>query len=203
MGVAKAALEASVRYLATDLGPQNIRVNAISAGPIKTLAAAGHLGLLEHPAGLPRARAAAAQRRARPRSPTRRCFCSGPASRGITGEIADGRRRLSRRRASRPLTPASDLAPLLDPDPRAATPSSSSSFGISCDERRRAADEAQRRRIVDERREIGAPDSAARARPAVVADVARDRLAQLDAARRAASARSSSSYANSSGVRAL
>ena len=41
MGVAKAALEASVRYLATDLGPKNIRVNAISAGPIKTLAASG------------------------------------------------------------------------------------------------------------------------------------------------------------------
>jgi enoyl-[acyl-carrier protein] reductase I len=41
MGVAKAALEASVRYLAADLGPQNIRVNAISAGPIKTLAASG------------------------------------------------------------------------------------------------------------------------------------------------------------------
>jgi enoyl-[acyl-carrier protein] reductase I len=41
MGVAKAALEASVRYLAVDLGKQNIRVNAISAGPIKTLAASG------------------------------------------------------------------------------------------------------------------------------------------------------------------
>ena len=41
MGVAKAALEASVRYLASDLGKNNIRVNAISAGPIKTLAAAG------------------------------------------------------------------------------------------------------------------------------------------------------------------
>src|SRR3954466_15188948 len=41
MGIAKAALEASVRYLAADLGPQNIRVNAISAGPIKTLAASG------------------------------------------------------------------------------------------------------------------------------------------------------------------
>ncbi len=41
MGVAKAALEASVRYLAADLGPQDIRVNAISAGPIKTLAASG------------------------------------------------------------------------------------------------------------------------------------------------------------------
>jgi len=41
MGVAKAALEMSVRYLAADLGPKGIRVNAISAGPIKTLAAAG------------------------------------------------------------------------------------------------------------------------------------------------------------------
>jgi enoyl-[acyl-carrier protein] reductase I len=41
MGVAKAALEASVRYLAADLGARNIRVNAISAGPIKTLAASG------------------------------------------------------------------------------------------------------------------------------------------------------------------
>ena len=41
MGVAKAALEASVRYLAADLGEQKIRVNAISAGPIKTLAFAG------------------------------------------------------------------------------------------------------------------------------------------------------------------
>ncbi|OYW87700.1 MAG: enoyl-ACP reductase, partial [Sphingobium sp. 32-64-5] len=41
MGVAKAALETSVKYLAADLGPENIRVNAISAGPIKTLAASG------------------------------------------------------------------------------------------------------------------------------------------------------------------
>ena len=41
MGVAKAALEASVKYLAYDLGPKNIRVNSISAGPIKTLAASG------------------------------------------------------------------------------------------------------------------------------------------------------------------
>jgi len=47
MGVAKAALEACVRYLAHDLGPKNIRVNAISAGPIKTLAARGVSGLGE------------------------------------------------------------------------------------------------------------------------------------------------------------
>lgn len=45
MGVAKAALEASVRYLASELGPQNIRVNAISAGPIKTASARGIKGL--------------------------------------------------------------------------------------------------------------------------------------------------------------
>ncbi|HXN10081.1 MAG TPA: enoyl-ACP reductase [Steroidobacteraceae bacterium] len=45
MGLAKASLEANVRFLAADLGPRNIRVNAISAGPIKTLAAAGIGGL--------------------------------------------------------------------------------------------------------------------------------------------------------------
>src|SRR5436309_12655450 len=45
MGVAKAALESSVRYLASDLGPKNIRVNAISAGAIKTLASAGISGI--------------------------------------------------------------------------------------------------------------------------------------------------------------
>lgn len=44
MGVAKAALESSVRYLAAELGPNDIRVNALSAGPIKTLAAKGISG---------------------------------------------------------------------------------------------------------------------------------------------------------------
>jgi enoyl-[acyl-carrier protein] reductase I len=51
MGVAKASLEASVRYLAANLGPQNIRVNAISAGPVNTLAARGikgFTGMLKH-----------------------------------------------------------------------------------------------------------------------------------------------------------
>src|SRR5262245_44660773 len=51
MGVAKAALESTVRYLAADLGPKGVRVNAISAGPIKTLAAAGisgFSGILQH-----------------------------------------------------------------------------------------------------------------------------------------------------------
>ena len=49
MGVAKAALEASVRYLAVDLGGERIRVNAISAGPVRTLAASGHRRLPLHP----------------------------------------------------------------------------------------------------------------------------------------------------------
>jgi enoyl-[acyl-carrier protein] reductase I len=44
MGLAKASLEANVRFLAADMGPNNIRVNGISAGPIKTLAAAGIAG---------------------------------------------------------------------------------------------------------------------------------------------------------------
>jgi enoyl-[acyl-carrier protein] reductase I len=47
MGIAKAALEASVRYLASDLGPRGIRVNAISAGPLRTLSSAGISGFSE------------------------------------------------------------------------------------------------------------------------------------------------------------
>jgi enoyl-[acyl-carrier protein] reductase I len=86
MGVAKAALEASVRYLASDLGPKNIRVNAISAGPIKTLAASGISGfssILQH---------------YRDRAPLRRTvetsevadaavFLLGPLGRGVTAEV--------------------------------------------------------------------------------------------------------------------
>ena len=86
MGVAKAALEASVRYLAADLGPRNIRVNAISAGPIKTLAASGisgFSGILQH---------------YRDRAPLRRTvdtaevadaavFLLGPAGRAVTAEV--------------------------------------------------------------------------------------------------------------------
>ncbi len=86
MGVAKAALEASVRYLAADLGPQNIRVNAVSAGPIKTLASAGIPGL---------SMMLQAQRE---RAPLRRgmelgeiadaaAFLLSHASRAITGEV--------------------------------------------------------------------------------------------------------------------
>ena len=86
MGVAKAALEASVRYLASDLGPKGIRVNAISAGPIKTLAARGISNLGE----MLKAHA--------DRAPLRRnvdpaevgsaaAFLLSNASSGITGEV--------------------------------------------------------------------------------------------------------------------
>jgi enoyl-[acyl-carrier protein] reductase I len=86
MGVAKASLEASIRYLASDLGPRQVRVNGISAGPISTLAARGIPGfnaILEH---------------YREKAPLRRnievaevgdagAFLLSPLSRGITGEI--------------------------------------------------------------------------------------------------------------------
>jgi enoyl-[acyl-carrier protein] reductase I len=86
MGVAKAALECSVRYLASDLGPSGIRVNAVSAGPIKTLAAsgiAGFSGILQT---------------YRDRAPLRRTvdtgevadaapFLLGPGGRAVTGEV--------------------------------------------------------------------------------------------------------------------
>ena len=63
MGVAKAALEMSVRYLASDLGPRGIRVNAISAGPIKTLAASGVHGLSQDARVPPHPRAPAPEHR--------------------------------------------------------------------------------------------------------------------------------------------
>ena len=85
MAVAKSALECSVRYLASDLGPQNIRVNAISAGPVRTLASAGIPGFTS------------ILQVYRDRAPLRRnvdaqevadaaLFLLGSGSRGITGE---------------------------------------------------------------------------------------------------------------------
>jgi len=86
MGVAKASLEATVRYLAADLGPEGVRVNAISAGPIRTLAASGIGGFRDF------------QKAAASAAPLRRnvtieevgaaaaFLCSGAAS-GITGEV--------------------------------------------------------------------------------------------------------------------
>ena len=86
MGVAKAALESSVRYLANDLGPHGIRVNAISAGPIKTLASSAVGGI----SGMIRLHAE--------KAPLRRAvdidevgdvglFLVSPLSRGVTGEV--------------------------------------------------------------------------------------------------------------------
>jgi enoyl-[acyl-carrier protein] reductase I len=86
MGVAKAALESAVRYLAADLGPKGIRVNAISAGPIKTLAASGISGF------------SSILQTYRDRAPLRRTvetsevadaaiFLLGPAGRGVTAEV--------------------------------------------------------------------------------------------------------------------
>jgi enoyl-[acyl-carrier protein] reductase I len=86
MGVAKAALESSVRYLAADLGPGNIRVNAISAGPVKTLAAAG-IGGFSTILGVVREKAPL--RRAIDTSEVgdAAAFLLSDAGRGITGEI--------------------------------------------------------------------------------------------------------------------
>jgi enoyl-[acyl-carrier protein] reductase I len=86
MGVAKAALESSVRYLAADLGPQNIRVNAISAGPVKTLAAAG-IGGFSSILGVVREKAPL--RRAIDTSEVgdAAAFLLSNAGRGITGEV--------------------------------------------------------------------------------------------------------------------
>lgn len=86
MGVAKAALEASVRYLAADLGPRNIRINAISAGPIQTLSARGVSGLTtmmkQHAERAPLRRNV----EAREVGNTALFLCSSLSS-GITGEV--------------------------------------------------------------------------------------------------------------------
>ena len=86
MGVAKAALEASVRYLANDLGPEGIRVNAISAGPIKTLASSAVSGI----SGMVRLHAEKAPLR-KPVDTSEigdtALFLASPLSRGVTGEV--------------------------------------------------------------------------------------------------------------------
>ena len=86
MGVAKAALEASVRYLAADLGRNGIRVNAISAGPIKTLAASGIARLPLYPA-LERVQLAAAPHGDHRGSRRSGLYLLSDLSRGVTGEI--------------------------------------------------------------------------------------------------------------------
>jgi enoyl-[acyl-carrier protein] reductase I len=86
MGVAKAALECSVRYLAADLGPQNIRVNAISAGPVKTLAAAGISGFSSI-LGVYRERAPLRRNTEAGEVGDTGLFLISDAARGITGEV--------------------------------------------------------------------------------------------------------------------
>jgi enoyl-[acyl-carrier protein] reductase I len=86
MGVAKAALESVVRYLAADLGPQNIRVNAISAGPVKTLAAAG-IGGFSNILGVVRERAPLRRTIDTSEVAEAAVFLLGSAGRGITGEV--------------------------------------------------------------------------------------------------------------------
>ncbi|MFN0146277.1 MAG: enoyl-ACP reductase [Dehalococcoidia bacterium] len=86
MGVAKAALEASVRYLANDLGPQGIRVNAISAGPIRTLAASGIRGFREYQKTFAGAAPLRRHVTIEDVGNTAAFLCSDAAS-GITGEI--------------------------------------------------------------------------------------------------------------------
>jgi enoyl-[acyl-carrier protein] reductase I len=86
MGVAKAALEASVRYLAFDVGADNIRVNAISAGPIKTLAAAGISGF-SGILNIVREKAALKRNIELDEVGDAAVFLVGPGSRAVTGEI--------------------------------------------------------------------------------------------------------------------
>ena len=86
MGVAKAALESSVRYLAADLGPENIRVNAISAGPVKTLAAAG-IGGFSSILGVVREKAPLRRAIESSEVGDAAAFLLSDAGRGITGEV--------------------------------------------------------------------------------------------------------------------
>ena len=86
MGVAKASLEMSVRYLAHDLGPDGIRVNAISAGPVNTLAARGVSGFTKmmdfHEERAPLRRNVTLEEIG-----NTACFLVSPHSSGITGEV--------------------------------------------------------------------------------------------------------------------
>ncbi len=86
MGVAKAALEATVRYLAADVGTKNVRVNAISAGPIKTLAAAG-IGGFSSILSVYRERAPLRRNVETAEVGDTAAFLLSDASRGITGEV--------------------------------------------------------------------------------------------------------------------
>jgi enoyl-[acyl-carrier protein] reductase I len=86
MGVAKAALESSVRYLAAEMGSDNIRVNAISAGPIKTLAAMGISGFSSI-LGVYKERSPLQRNTDLREVADAALFLLSPAGRGVTAEI--------------------------------------------------------------------------------------------------------------------
>jgi enoyl-[acyl-carrier protein] reductase I len=86
MGVAKAALEATVRYLAADVGQKNVRVNAVSAGPIKTLAAAGISGF-SNILGIYRDRAPLRRNVDAAEVAEAAAFLLSDAGKGVTGEV--------------------------------------------------------------------------------------------------------------------
>jgi enoyl-[acyl-carrier protein] reductase I len=86
MGVAKAALEMSVRYLAEAVGPQGIRVNAISAGPIKTLAASG-VGGFSQIAGIVESKAPLRRNVTQEEIGDAAVYLASHLSRGVTGEV--------------------------------------------------------------------------------------------------------------------
>jgi enoyl-[acyl-carrier protein] reductase I len=86
IGVAKAALESAVRYLAADVGPKNVRVNAISAGPIKTLAASG-IGGFSSILGVYRERAPLRRTVEASEVGEAAAFLLGPGGTGVSGEV--------------------------------------------------------------------------------------------------------------------
>lgn len=87
MGVAKAALEATVRYLAMDLGPRGIRVNAVSAGPIRTLAAAGGVKDFRAILGMVEERAPLRRGVSQEEVGNAALFLCSPLASAVTGEV--------------------------------------------------------------------------------------------------------------------
>ena len=210
MGVAKAALEASVRYLAADLGPQNIRVNAISAGPVKTLAAAG-IGGFSKILGIVRERAPLRRTIEAGEVADAAVFLLGPGRARRHRRSGDGRRRLPHSGNVRNAVSSYQLSidwqrDLRHPDEQSLTRSSLSetpaSFRCAIESVTSAGGPQTRHRVA----RSSAPMNQRRIEPAAAARprllVARDRQMQLSGPR-ARAPLSSSRNANSCGLRAL